>query len=101
MGLVKGLLQNEMPREKLIAFGPSNLTEVELLAIILRTGSKNRGVMELSRDILKTFNEKTIARLDYESWLNFDGISRVKACSIVAIFELSEDWLLNLNLNPK
>ena len=99
MGQVKGLLQNEMPREKLIAFGPSNLTEVELLAIILRTGSKNRGVIELSRDIMQAYNEETVTRLDYENWLDFDGISRAKAYSIIAIFELSRR--LSLKSEPE
>lgn len=86
---INGLLKNEMPREKLINYGANNLTDVELLAIILRTGTKNKNVIELSREIIEYFNVSLISRKTYEELLKFKGISNVKAVQIVALFELS------------
>lgn len=42
------------PRERLILFGPGKLSEQELLAILLRTGSKKENVMELADRVLNT-----------------------------------------------
>ncbi len=42
------------PRERLIIFGPEKLNEQELLAILLRTGSKKENVMELADRVLNT-----------------------------------------------
>jgi len=89
MGKIKGLLDDELPREKLIKFGADNLTNVELLAIILRVGSKNCNVLELSREILTKFDISMISRKTYENLLEFRGISKAKACQIVSVFELS------------
>ncbi len=89
MSEIKGLLKEEMPREKLILNGPSNLTEIELLAIILRVGTKNKNVIELSREILSKFRNNIICRKSYEELLEFNGISIAKACQIVSVFELS------------
>jgi len=89
MSQIKGLLTEEMPREKLIKYGPETLTEVELLAINLRTGTKDKNVIELSREIIQNFGTNIITRKTYEELLQFKGISKAKACQIVAIFELS------------
>jgi len=89
MGQIGGLLKEEMPREKLIRFGPNSLTDVELLAILLRTGTKEKNVIELSREILSKFDTRVISRTSYEELLKFKGIKNAKACLIVSLFELS------------
>lgn len=89
MGQIGGLLKEEMPREKLVRFGPDSLTDVELLAILLRTGTKEKNVIELSREILSKFNTKVISRTSYEELMKFKGIKNAKACLIVSLFELS------------
>lgn len=83
------MLEDEMPREKLIKFGPENLTEVELLAILLRTGTFNLNVIELSRQILSTFNINQVSRKTYQELLEFKGIKKAKATQIVALFEFA------------
>lgn len=97
MGQIDGLLVNEMPREKLVKHGPNTLTDVELLAILLRTGSKRKNVLELSREILTKFDTETMSRQSYEELLEFDGINIAKATLIVALFELSR----RLKENPQ
>ena len=89
MGEIKGLLKEEMPRERLFNFGPESLSEVELLAIILRTGTKDKNVVELSREILEKFDHRSLSRKSVEELLKFKGIKEVKATQIVAIFELA------------
>ena len=83
------LLEEELPREKLIANGPETLTKVELLAILLRTGTKGKNVLELSREIIEKLGETQITRKTYEELLKFHGINKAKACQIVSVFELS------------
>lgn len=89
MGQIGGLLKEEMPREKLIRFGSNSLTNVELLAIILRTGTRDKNVIDLSREILSKFDLKTISRASFEDFLKFKGIKSGKACILVSLFELS------------
>ena len=48
---LKQLPKTELPREKLIKFGKENLSDSELLALILKTGTKEENVMELSLNI--------------------------------------------------
>lgn len=78
-----------MPREKLINIGAENLTDVELLAIILRVGSKGKNVIELSREILSKFSVPLVSRKTYNELLEFNGVNKAKACQIIAVFELS------------
>ena len=47
----------ERPREKLIEKGPENLKDEELLAILLRTGTKEKNVLDLARKILRKFSK--------------------------------------------
>lgn len=89
MSNIKGLLNEEMPREKLINFGPESLTQIELLAILLRVGTKNKNVIELSREILNKFNINQVSRKTYSELLEFKGIKKAKATQIVALFEFS------------
>jgi len=89
MGKINGLNQSEMPREKLSKYGPEYLTDIELLAIILRVGIKGKNVLELSREILEYFNINQVSRKSYEELMSFEGIKNVKAGQIVALFELS------------
>ncbi len=87
--MIQKLMENEMPREKLITFGAENLTEIELLAIILRVGSKGKNVLELAREILMKFSVSLVSRKTFEELLEFNGINKAKACQVVAVFELS------------
>lgn len=85
-----GMLKQELPREKLMKFGPESLTDIELLAIIIRVGTKNKNVIELSREIIDKFSQKIISNKIYDELLNFKGISYAKACQIVSVFELAK-----------
>ena len=52
---VKALPADTRPREKLLARGPSSLSDTELLALLLRTGTRGRGVLQMADEVLVTF----------------------------------------------
>jgi DNA repair protein RadC len=82
--------KDERPRERLIKNGPENLSNEELLSIILTTGTKNESVKELSLNILKQFNR--ISDLKYATinkLIEIKGIGISKATIIMAVIELS------------
>lgn len=95
----------ELPREKLIKYGPNKLTNVELLAIILKTGQKGKNVLSVARDILGEFGEKDLPYISFNELKNLPGVGKVKACQIIACFELGKrllkDKKVNLFLTPK
>lgn len=70
--------------------GAENLKNEELLAILLRTGAKGRGVLELSKQILKNYPIEKFSGLGYEDLVKIKGIESGKACSLLAAFELSK-----------
>ena len=55
--LIKDIPLVDRPRERLRKLGPEALSNEELLSIILKTGTKNKSVKELSNDILKKIND--------------------------------------------
>lgn len=102
---IKNIHKIEMPRERLIKYGPEKLSDVELLAIILRTGHKGVGVLELSGQILRKYKENRLANSALTELKKIKGIGTVKACEIIATFELGRRMLKDkqavLILSPK
>jgi DNA repair protein RadC len=90
---VRDLHKIEMPREKLVKYGPGKLKDEELLAILLRTGPKGSGVMELSKKLLKDFKGVSLANASVTDLVKIKGLGEAKACEIVAVFELGRRLL--------
>lgn len=90
---IKSLPEEERPREKLIKYGPGKLTNSELLAIILRIGSKRESVIELANKLFTKYNVKTLSRLKLSTLKKEFGIGEVKSCEILACFELGRRLL--------
>lgn len=83
------LPSEDRPRERLIEHGPDALKNAELLAIILNTGYKDEGVLELASRILSEYGSKGIAsERNVRRLMGELGIPQVKASQIVACFEL-------------
>ena len=79
----------ELPREKLIKSGPSSLKNSELLAIILNNGTRKEKIFDLARRILQEYGPQAVVREDNVEYLMETlELSSVKACQIVACFEL-------------
>lgn len=87
---VKELPLDDRPREKLLLRGSQNLSDAELVAILLRTGKKGKSVLEISRELIS--NEGNLAMLatkTADSLQKISGIGKDKAATLVAAFELS------------
>jgi DNA repair protein RadC len=78
----------ERPREKLIAKGPQNLKDEELLAILLGTGIEGKNVIEVAKQILRKYSKKRLLKLTYNDLSKIKGIGPAKACTILAAQEL-------------
>lgn len=83
----------ERPYERCIRHGAEGLSDRELLAILLRTGSKERSVLELAGDLLKLVPEKEgftgLRRLNLEELTSVRGIGTVKAIQVKCMLELA------------
>lgn len=86
---VHDLPLESQPREKLIKRGPEALSLQELMAIILNTGTKTEGVLEMSSRIIREYGEKSImSEKNVEKLSSELNIPEVKACQIVACGEI-------------
>lgn len=88
---VREMRPDEQPREKLLKYGPESLSNAELLAILLRTGSKGMNVIDTSKALLDHFNGiRNLSRAGWQSLKVIPGIAKVKAITLEAVFELSK-----------
>ena len=104
---INGLKQwhaEDRPREKMLLHGKETLTNAELLAILLGSGTKNKGVFRLAQEIL-AYNEHNLVQLgkmNLQELQKFKGIGQVKAISLVAALELGKRRHQSNSLNrPK
>ncbi len=92
--MIKQIHKDERPYEKCLAHGPVALTNVELLAVLLRTGSKGQDVLELAQCLLGPAcgNEGilNIHQLTLEQLMKIKGIGTVKAVQILCLSELTK-----------
>ena len=90
----KNIGNENMPYEKFIRFGPDALTEGELLAIILRTGTHTRSALEIAEEILSLSDSPRTGLLGLydvplERLMQIKGVGEVKAVKIKCIAELA------------
>ncbi len=99
---IKNWPEDERPRERLLRFGANELSMAQLLAIILRTGGKNKSALALARELLgkfkslKEIEDTTRAEL---TELKIKGIGEAKIAQIKAAFELGRRLMANEKRN--
>lgn len=90
---MKEMACEERPYERCEQFGASNLTDSELLAVLLRTGTRGENALQLADKILHpVFSQKGVLNLHqwtYEQLMQIKGIGKVKAIQILCLAELS------------
>ena len=86
---IKEIPEDLRPREKMWKYGPSNLSDVELIAILLGSGTKGEDVISLSRKISK-MGWQTLKDISLKELASIKGIGKVKASQIKALMELAE-----------
>lgn len=85
------LPENERPRERLFRYGVGVLSNSELLAIILRSGSKKENILNLSSRIInKNGGLNGLLNSNLDDFMNVHGIGKAKAAQLVALIELSK-----------
>ena len=87
---IKHWAEDDKPREKLEANGARVLSDAELMAILIRSGSAKRSAVDLARDILKEHDNDlaVLARASVRDLTRFPGMGKVKAITISAALEL-------------
>ena len=83
----------ERPREKLMRYGPEKLADEELLALLLRTGARGKGVLELAGELLRRFGGAELAKTGFAQLRAAPGLGPARACEILAAFELGRRFL--------
>lgn len=88
---IKSWAEDDRPREKMILKGKSALSDAELIAIILGSGSRDKSAVELSQEILNSvnYNLNDLSRLSIGDLTKFKGVGEAKAISITAMLEIS------------
>ncbi|MEM7102235.1 MAG: DNA repair protein RadC [Bacteroidota bacterium] len=94
--------ESDRPREKLLSRGQRGLTDAELLAILLGSGSKGESAVSLARRMLSGSenNLKAFARRSVVDLMTYNGVGVAKAVTITAAMELGRRWQ-NADTLPK
>lgn len=90
---IKSWPEDDRPREKLLKKGAGTLSNSELLAILLRTGTKGTSAIDLARKILKKFGTfRNMAHTDTRDWKEFKGLGGAKMAHIQAALEIGRRY---------
>ena len=88
---IKNYPQEERPREKAYYYGIESLSNVELLALILRTGNKQESVLELAQRLINEVGGLAYLKdITYHQLVLIKGIKKAKAIEILAVIELTK-----------
>lgn len=87
---IKNLPAHERPREKLIEKGAENLTDKELLAILLRTGRAGKSALDIAEGILAKYPKRKLLDISLMDLRKVNGVGADKACSLIAAIELTK-----------
>ncbi len=91
---IKNLPLDARPREKMLARGPSALSDVELLAILLRTGIKGKNVFQLAQELLSTLGGLSgLLNTSTTELKLIKGLGPAKRAEVAAVLELSRRGL--------
>ncbi len=86
---IKDLPLDARPREKLLARGPQALSDVELLAILLRTGMAGKNVFQLSEELLGPDGIAGLLNASVQSLKMVKGLGPAKQAELLAVFEMA------------
>ena len=88
---IKELPASERPYEKFLSLGASGLSDADLLAIIIKTGTKDKSAVDIAQEILsgRHGNLLNLYEMSYDELIQVSGIGQIKAIQIKAVAELS------------
>lgn len=89
--MLKDMMKHELPRERFLTHGPDNLSDEEILSILLRCGYKNVNVKVLSSKIIKNINGiENLKDLSVQELSNIKGVGLTKAITLLSALELGK-----------
>ncbi len=100
---IKDWSDDEKPREKLAKWGPETLSNSELLAILISTGSRGKTAIELAKELLQSADDdvNNLARFEIPDIKKIKGLGDAKAITIIAALELSKRRSTSAPEKPK
>jgi DNA repair protein RadC len=99
--MIRDFPQDERPRERFVQNGPESLSNHELIAILLRTGTKDESVLQLSNRLLTNFEGlRLLKSATLEEMTEIKGIGQAKAIQILAAVEIGRR-IANLNYTDR
>lgn len=98
---IKDISKENRPRERFLKQGPEALSTAELFAIILRTGSKEENVVEMSNRLISEYGLDKLFECTLKELQKIKGIGPSKAMQILAISELGKRYNQLKRLNDK
>ena len=95
---------SERPYEKLMAYGEESLSNSELLAIIIKTGTKEKTALDLARQVMNLSSNKNndlrfLQEISINELIKINGIGKVKAIELKALGEITKRMSKPINLN--
>jgi len=91
MYMIKDMPKYERPRERLMAYGASSLNTFELLAILLRVGTKHQSVIDVSKNFVHQISSlNDLKDMTVQEMIKIPGIGPTKAVTIMAALELGK-----------
>lgn len=93
---IKEIHKDERPRERLLTYGIDALTKVELIALLIGSGTKDRNVFQISQDVVKLIEKVNgVDNVTIEQLLTIKGIKLAKATTLIAALSLSKKFDIN------
>lgn len=87
---IKEMPKDSRPRERLLKSGIENLSEAELLALILEKGTKKENVIEVSNRLIAQYGLDKLSECSLKELQKISGIGQAKAMQILAVFEINK-----------
>ena len=89
---IKDMPARERPQEKLMFAGPGTLSNAELLALVIRTGTSEKSAVQLAEEVIAYADTIAggLSKADAKELTGIEGIGDAKACSVIAAVELSK-----------
>jgi len=87
---IKEMNEDSRPRERLVKFGIENLSDAEVLALILEKGTKKENIIEISNRLISKYGISNLSQCSLKELQEISGIGFAKACQILALFEFNK-----------
>lgn len=98
--LIKNIPEEDRPRERFLKYGVNNLSNCELISIILNSGTKNKSVKELSENILSNLNDiSELKNMTLNNLKQIKGIGDIKAITLLSALELGKRVYYEKNIS--